>query len=268
MNQLTTSPVGIKGGQLVVKTRSGGKTALVFLHYWGGSHRTFAPVIDVMSNNCSVVTFDQRGWGEARTLPGPFGIHQLADDVLDVVGALGLERYVLVGHSMGGKVALLAASRRPVGLAGLILVAPAPPKPTNDADTAQQRSHAYDDRVAVIATLDRALTHHSLPPELREQVIEDSLAAHADARTVWPLEGLLDDITTATTNIDVPVIVVAGAYDRVDPPAALESNLLPYVSSSQMTVIEATGHLSPLEAPLHVAAEIDRFIIQLNVVEP
>ena len=264
MNNLRSAPISVAGGHFQVHTRLGGVTALVFLHYWGGSHRTFTPVINAMTNDGTAVTFDQRGWGEARTLPGPFGIHQLADDVIGVAGALGLERYVLVGHSMGAKVALLAASRRPVGLAGLVLIAPAPPKPTIDVETARQRAHAYDDSAAVTATLDRALTYQALPTEIREQVIEDSLAADDEARRAWPLEGLLEDITHAVTTIDVPVLVIAGERDRVDPPTALQTNLLPFVPASRMTVLEATGHLSPLEAPLQVAAEIDRFMIQIN----
>ena len=264
MNDSTSAPVSVAGGHLQVHTRIGGVTALVFLHYWGGSHRTFTPVINAMTNDSTAVTFDQRGWGQARTLPGPFGIHQLADDVIDVAGTLGLQRYILVGHSMGGKVALLAASGRPIGLAGLVLIAPAPPKPTIDGETARQRAHAYDDSAAVSATLDRALTYQALPTEIREQVIEDSLAADEEARRAWPLEGLLEDITQEVTTIDVPVLVIAGERDRVDPPTALQANLLPYVPASRMTVLEATGHLSPLEAPLQVAAEIDRFIVQIN----
>jgi 3-oxoadipate enol-lactonase len=46
-----------------------------------------------------------------------------------VILELNLKRYVLVGHSMGGKIAQLMASRRPTGLAGLVLVAPSPPSP-------------------------------------------------------------------------------------------------------------------------------------------
>jgi 3-oxoadipate enol-lactonase len=46
-----------------------------------------------------------------------------------VVASLGVERYVVVGHSMGGKVGQFFAGRWPPGLAGLVLVAPAPPTP-------------------------------------------------------------------------------------------------------------------------------------------
>jgi pimeloyl-ACP methyl ester carboxylesterase len=50
----------------------------------------------------------------------------MADDVESVLGALDLRRYMLVGHSMAGKVTQIVAARRPGGLGGLLLVAPAP----------------------------------------------------------------------------------------------------------------------------------------------
>lgn len=125
MSQVNTRQISVQGGQLPVWVEDGEPTALVFLHYWGGSHRTFAPVIARLAGGNTVVSYDHRGWAAARELPGPYGIEQLAEDALDVVRELGLRRYVLVGHSMGGKTAQLAASRRPEGLAGLVLIAPA-----------------------------------------------------------------------------------------------------------------------------------------------
>ncbi|QKG23082.1 alpha/beta fold hydrolase [Actinomadura verrucosospora] len=251
--------VSVQGGRLPVRVREGEPTALVFLHYWGGSHRTFAPVIDRLASGSTVVTYDHRGWGASRDLPGPYGIERLADDALDVVRSLGLSRYVLVGHSMGGKVAQLAASRRPEGLAGLVLVAPAPPRPAVDAQAADALAHAYDSRATVGDALQHVLTHRLLPADLREQVLTDSLAAGDDARLAWPRHGITADITAAAGAIDIPVQVLAGRHDRVDPPASLEAELLPVIPHARMTVIEDTGHLSPLEAPDALAAQIDRF---------
>lgn len=260
--------VNVQGGRLPVWVRDGEPAALVFLHYWGGSHRTFAPVIDRLASGRAVVSYDHRGWGAARDLPGPYGIERLADDVLDVVRGLGLDRYVLVGHSMGGKTAQLVASRRPGGLAGLVLVAPAPPRPAVDARAAEALAHAYDSRATVGDALQHVLTHRPLPAGLREQVINDSLAASDDARLAWPRHGITEDITAAARAIDVPVHVLAGRHDRVDPPASLEADLLPVVPGARMTVIEDTGHLSPLEAPGALAAEIDRFTAGLVPARP
>jgi pimeloyl-ACP methyl ester carboxylesterase len=262
MSVLDMRQVSVRGGKLPVWMKAGEPPALVFLHYWGGSHRTFDPVIARLAGR-AVVSYDQRGWGAARELPGPYGIEALADDVLDVVRGLGIGRYVLAGHSMGGKAAQLAASRRPEGLAGLVLIAPAPPRPVVSAEAAQALSHAYDSETTVGDALKHVLTHRPLPAGVREQAITDSLAAGEDARLAWPLHGITEDITAAARNIDVPVLVLAGDRDQVEPPAALEANLLPFIPGARMTIIEGTGHLSPLEVPAQVADQLDQFAASL-----
>ena len=203
---MNTRQVSVRGWCLPVWAQAGELPALVLLHYWGGSRRTFAPVIAHLASGRAVVSYDQRGWGAARQLPGPYGIEELADDVLNAVDMLGLSRYVLAGHSMGGKVAQLAGSRRPEGLAGLALIAPAPPRPVVDAQAGQALSHAYDSEATVIDALDHVLTHRPLPADLREQVISDSLAAGEEARLAWPLHGITQDITAAASRIEVPVL--------------------------------------------------------------
>lgn len=259
MSQMTMHEVTVRDGRLPVWMRAGAPMAVVFLHYWGGSHRTFDPVIERLAGGWTVVSYDQRGWGAARELPGPYGLAQLADDALDVVRGLGIGRYVLAGHSMGAKVAQLAASRRPEGLAGLVLIAPAPPLPTADAEAGQALSHAYDSRMTIDDALRNVLTSRPLPAGLRDQVMTDSLAARDEARLAWPLHGITADIAPAASAIDVPVQVLAGEQDKVEPPAVLETNLLPVIPGARMTVIEGTGHLSPLEAPGQVAGLLDQF---------
>jgi pimeloyl-ACP methyl ester carboxylesterase len=258
MNETERTEVDVRGGSLPVWTQAGEPTTLVFLHLWGGSHRTFAPVIARLNSGCAVVSYDHRGWGAARGLPGPYGISELADDALAVIAGLGLGRYVLVGHSMGGKVAQLAASRRPEGLAALALIAPAPPRPAVDAKAAEALTHAFDSRETISYALQHMLTERPLPPALQEQMISDALAGNRDAQLAWPLGGITADITAATKAIEVPVQVLAGRQDRVDPPEILEANLLPFISGARMTVLEETGHLSPLEVPEQIAKELDQ----------
>jgi pimeloyl-ACP methyl ester carboxylesterase len=256
--------VAVAGGDLRVHTRAGSGPALILLHYWGGSHRTWDLVVDALSSH-HVVTYDQRGWGEARLVTGPYGLDQLADDVLAVAAALGLDEYVLVGHSMGGKVAQLVAARRPAELRGLVLVAPAPPVPAA-LTSAQQDvlAHAYDDADAVDRSIDHVLTKAGLDQRLRTQVVADSLSADDDARRVWPYEGIVSDISGAVASIEVPVRVLAGGDDGVEPPELLADQLLPYVPGATMQVIAGTGHLSPLEVPGEIASQIGSFVASLR----
>jgi pimeloyl-ACP methyl ester carboxylesterase len=71
---------------------------------------------------------------------------------------------------------------------------------------------------------------------------------------------MTQDITDPAGLIKIPVQVLAGRYDLVDPPASLEANLLPVIPGARMTVLDGTGHLSPLEVPDQIANEIDQFV--------
>lgn len=251
--------VPVAGGSLSVRHRSGDGPILLLLHYWGGSGRTWDPTLAHLDPNTPVASYDQRGWGRSNTLSGPFDLAQLAIDAAAVMNALDSD-VVLVGHSMGGKVAQLVAAERPAALTGLVLVAPAPsaPPPTVTPHFQQQLAHAYDCQETVAAALDHVLTAIPLAVSLRSAVIEDSLSGAAAARTVWPLRGIAEDITTAAERISVDTTVLASSRDVVEPVDVLREHLLPFISGARLQVLDGPGHLIPLEAPELLAAELTR----------
>ncbi|MFF0000308.1 alpha/beta fold hydrolase [Streptomyces avermitilis] len=264
----TYTPIGryfnVKDGRIYGHVREGDGPTLVFLHYWGGSHRTWRPVIELLSPARAFVSYDHRGWGESTQVPGPYGIEQLADDAERVIDELGHGEYVVVGHSMGGKVAQALASRRPAGLKGVVLVAPAPPAPVGVTHEFQETlAHAYDNGETIDQSIDLVLTNGELSAELRRQVHEDSSRAGEAARMAWPRKALVEDLTDRVGAIDVPVLVLAGSDDKVDPPQILREHLLPLIATATLTELDGTGHLSPLEVPDQVASHISTFVARL-----
>lgn len=250
------------GLELHVEQRGAGGPALVFLHYWGGSSRTWQHVVDALSPDYRTVAIDQRGWGKSAAPEAGYALSDLADDVLAVVDALELESYILVGHSMGGKAAQLAASRCPRGLVGLVLVAPAPPTPLAlPLDARQGMVHAYDSRESIVATVQQVLAPGGLSDGDLDTVIADSLTGAKPAKVAWPLATSQEDITAVVPKIDVPVIVISGEHDRVDPPEVLRRELLPRISQASLVVLPGKGHLSPLEAPADLTNIIKAFVL-------
>lgn len=261
MTETTIQELRVSGGTITVRRSGRRGPTLVLLHYWGGSARTWDKVVEQLPGDHDVVLFDQRGWSTSRSLPGPYGLRQLADDVIDVAEGLGLDSYILVGHSMGGKVSQIAAGCRPAGLAGLALIAPAPAKPptTVTADYQRALAHAYDSPQTVEAALNQALTATALGPATKAAIVRDSLAGTDAARLQWPQEGIAADITDQATRIAVPVLVLAAEKDRVEPPDILREHLLPYIPHARFDVIPQSGHLLPLEAPGEVAKALADF---------
>lgn len=233
--------VASNGVAIHIEERGEGDLALVFLHYWGGSSRTWTRVATALAQRFHTVAIDHRGWGQSDAPDNGYALADIAADAEGVIMRLKLGRYVLVGHSMGGKVAQLMASRRPAGLAGLVLVAPSPPQPmAMPAEARASMAAAYTSRASVEATIANVLTAKPLSAEDHEQVIADSLRGAPAAKLAWPNATSLEDITAQVTAIDVPVIVIAGELDRVDSPDLLRAELLPRVPQAVMHVLPGT----------------------------
>lgn len=253
------------GIHINVEDQGAGSPTLVLLHYWGGSSRTWGPVIDELGGHYRSIAPDHRGWGDSDAPASCYALADFARDTLAVINALALKNYVLVGHSMGGKIAQLLASQRPAGLRGLVLVAPSPPSPMDlPAPARAAMETAYDSRENVMMALEHMLTAKSLPPALREQVIEDSLRGAPQAKAAWPNSTSREDITVEVAAIEVPTLVIAGELDRVDPIAVLQAQLLPHIRHAVLHQLPGTGHLSPLESPAEVAALIRSFVDSLE----
>lgn len=233
-----------------------GSPALVFLHYWGGSSRTWAPVMEhlVSTNRC--VAIDFRGWGQSSKEAGDYSLHTLASDVIGVVEQLALKEFFILGHSMGGKVAQIVAARRPGGLRGLILFGPAPPAPMNVPED-QRKAYVglYDSREGAEMVIHN-LTPHSLSDRFREQIIEDSMRGSPGAKRAWPLQGMIADIREEAAKIDVPVHIIAGGDDSVEPEASLRAAFAQCVRDVDFVVLPGVGHMAPLEAPSKLADAI------------
>lgn len=104
------------------------------------------------------------------------------------------------------------------------------------------------------------LTAVSLPDQIREQIIEDTLKGGVAAKYAWPEKGMLEDISSAVHDICVPSLVLAGENDQVEKIDSLEQELVPNIPTARMTVIPETGHLSPLEVPDKIASQIRAFL--------
>jgi pimeloyl-ACP methyl ester carboxylesterase len=102
-----------------------GRLPVVFLHSLAGNGGQWALQLDHLRRHRRAVAIDFRGHGESDPAEdGDYSIQGLAGDVQAVVDQLGLRRFVLAGHSLGGAVAIEYASRHPERVAALLLVDP------------------------------------------------------------------------------------------------------------------------------------------------
>jgi len=120
MTTRTATALSTDGVEVEYDVRGSGPVALVFIHGWICDRTHWRRQVDAFSDGHTVVTLDLAGHGNSGTDRDAWTIDRFGADVQAVVEALDLPRVILVGHSMGGQVALAAAARMPDRVLGVV----------------------------------------------------------------------------------------------------------------------------------------------------
>lgn len=125
-----TESVSGPAGPLFVDDGGSGGMPVVFIHSFAGDTTHWTAQLDHLRETRRAIALDLRGHGQsAPPADGNYSVAGLTADLAAVIDALELERFVLVGHSMGGPVAIAYAAEHPSQVAGLVLVASAAKSP-------------------------------------------------------------------------------------------------------------------------------------------
>lgn len=238
------------------------RPTLFFLHALGASRDEWRDVIATLEPQFECVALDVPGFGTTPSA-GRLDVIALTDWFCAEVADRAPPCWFAIGHSMGGKIATLAAARSRdgllglAGLGGVILIAASPPspEPMDPARRAEmlawfgsgapQRQHAetfVDNNAASM-----------LPPALRERAIADVLRSQPEAWAAWLLRGSRQDVADAAGTLHVPALIMAGAEDG-DLGADAQRRLnLPHYPAATLECIPGAAHLLPYEAPHDVA---------------
>jgi 3-oxoadipate enol-lactonase len=121
-------PVDIRAGTVALRDLPGppGAAALVLLHGWTATaDLNFSRIYSPLAEHFRVLAFDHRGHGAGIRPRRPFRLEDCADDVVAMADAIGLDRFAVLGYSMGGAIAQLLWRRHGDRLTGLVLAATA-----------------------------------------------------------------------------------------------------------------------------------------------
>lgn len=189
-----------------------GEPALIFIHCWACDSSYWDQQIDAFKTQHTVVTLDLAGHGESETTRGDWSIPAFGADVAAVAGRIGNRKIVLVGHSMGGPVALEAARRlrkRVIGIVGVdsftnIGLPPLTPREL------EQRLEPYR-RDFANTTRDNVTQHFfkrtSDPLLVRE--IADDMASQPPGIGIGAMIGMNNmNYAAALGDIDVPIVAI------------------------------------------------------------
>ncbi len=207
--------------------------------------------------NHSIYAIDLPGHGRS---PGPAldTIDSLADTVEQFIEAQGIERVVIVGHSMGGAIALTLAARNNPRIAGQIIVASAAKIGVTD-DILKGLKSDFEKTVDFIVkySFDRA-SGPFFPKKAREY----TLATGADATHADFLACSTFDMRSQLGDIALPTLVIAAENDRMIPHKH-SAGLVEALPNGQLETFTDCGHYPHLDRTTLVEAPIARFCAAL-----
>ncbi len=236
-----------------------GDPAFIFLHHFGGSARQWTEVISTLAAEHRCVAVDMAGFGNAASLLG-FTVEEMVDQLATSVERKALSQFVLVGHSMTGKVALAFAARRPAGLLGLVLVTPSPPGPEPIEDEAREEMLQSHGTRSGAERLINKITARQLPRDLYERAIGDNLGASRDAWEAWLKHGSYEDWSDRIGTLEYPALIVTGQDDPALPASVQRRLTIPHLTRATLVDLPNCGHLPPLEAPAALSCLLKEFV--------
>lgn len=270
LRESTTSVTTGDGARLSVYTyereapngaASGGEPPrdLLCLHGWPNSGRVWRPLADalLLAGPLRIVAPDQRGFGASDAPEAGYTCARFADDAIRAAAELGLADYALLGHSMGGKIAQVAASRRPPGLSALVLLTPGTVVGAPPGEVASRKAARGDE--AKTAEMLAGWAARPLPEPKRIELVQDALKVSRQAWDGWIDVMRGEDFTADVGNIAVPTLVVGGARDPLRSEEELRAEVAGRIPGAAYASLP-TGHLPHLEEPTTLAALVVNFL--------
>ena len=253
------------GGITYLDAGSPAGTPIVFLHGIGGSARSFLPQLDHFSTAWRAIAWDMPGYGGSTPLE-IVSIDTLTAALAGFLQELGLERPILVGHSIGGMLVQRLLSLQPHAARAVVLAQ------TSAAFGSRDPAWAQDFIRTRLAPLDAGQSMADLAAGMVADLAGDSpdpdgmaLARDCFARTpdityrdtVMALPGF--DMRDALPRIAVPTLVLSGTRDQNAPAPAME-RMAARIPGAQYVALDGAGHLAHLEQPATFDAAVQSFL--------
>ena len=267
-------------GRPLTYVQEGSGPVLLLIHGMAGTLKNWEEVVEPLALDHTVIAPDLPGHGGSGAGGGDYSLGSLATGLRDLLVALGHERATLVGHSLGGGIAMQFSYQFPEATERLVLVSSGGLGPEVSAILRAAALPGADLFIAATAALGstvgtrvgRALALLGLRPSTDLAEVSRGYASlvDRDRRSAFlsTLHGVVDTNGQRVNAADrlylaegLPVLIVWGARDPIIP-VQHGKNAHAAIPGSRLEIFEGVGHLPQLEAPGHFIAVLEQFIAE------
>jgi 3-oxoadipate enol-lactonase len=238
-----------------------GAPPILLLRELGGSSASWQSVIPLLSPGRRVIAVDLRGAGGSEKPPGPFEVADLADDLAEMLSALGIAQADIMGAAFGSLVGALLAIRHPACVRRLVMCAVADDMAGTTAQYLEQRAE-HVRWVGMRGVADASLasafpeTHAAARAAYRTIYLANDPNAYADmSLALARLRMRPEDWGT----IRGPTLVLSGAHDFIWPPER-GRRVAQLVLGARFTTLADAGHFPHLQTPGALAETAAAFL--------
>ena len=244
---------------------------LVLISGLGYSLWQWHRMVPILADNFQVITFDNRGVGQSEKPEGPYTAQMLAADTVGLLDALGIEKAIVAGHSMGGFIAQAIALDFPQRLERLILCSTNFGGPHHIPVTPEAMKVLTDVTSDRVTRFKNGLVVSTAPgwaeknPEMIKTWVEwraanplEPAAYQAQLAIGLALLPGAAAFESRLPRLKLPTLILFGEYDQVVPPANAEL-LAKQIAGSQVCILPDAGHFFPIEVPEAASRAIIEF---------
>jgi sigma-B regulation protein RsbQ len=252
-------------------TASASAPTVLFAHGYGCDQTLWHEVARALPTTRRIL-FDWPGAGAADPAAYDASRHAsldgYADDLLELMAELDLRDAVVVGHSVAGSIAAIAAARAPdrFGLLGLLAPSPCfmndPPAYAGGFDSHQLTAlieGLADGQAAWSRAVAPIVMGNADRPELSTRLADSFCAMDPDIAMRWARATFMTDIRAVVPQVRVPCLVLQCQADALAPPAVGQW-LHRHLPVSRLLDLQATGHCPHVSAPAEVAAVLNEWM--------